>query len=231
MVTRYAVAVDVPPGRRPEVRLPGRQGPPAPPPFGGDDEKPDQDPERRPPLLDNARLATLFLIAAESMLFGGLITGFFMLRIAAAVWPPPMQPRLPVAATAANTLVLLASSVAMLAARRALRANDLRGLPRWLAGTAALGALFVTVQGYEWARLVGFGLTVSSGAYGGTFYTLIGAHAVHVICALAWVLVTLGLVYRGRVSVDRAGVFGACEMYWHFVVLLWPILYVSVYLL
>jgi cytochrome c oxidase subunit III len=231
MVTRAGLVVDAPPRRWDEIRRTGTQPPPPPPPFGRYGDGSGRDPDWRQPILDNARLATLFLIAAEMMLFGGLITGFFVLRIAAPTWPPPLQPRLPVAATAANTVVLLASSVAMLGARRALAAKDPRVVSTWLVRTAALGALFLAVQGYEWLRLIRFGLTVSSGAYGSTFYTLIGAHAVHVVCALAWVLVTLGLVHRGLVSLDRPGAFGACEMYWHFVVLLWPILYVSVYVL
>jgi cytochrome c oxidase subunit III len=201
-----------------------------PPPRGGGDE-PGREPDDRPPILGNAQLATLFLIVAEVMLFGGLIFGFFVLRLGAPVWPPPLQPRLPVAVTAFSTFVLLASSVAMLGTRRALVRRDPRALLTALGRTAALGALFLTIQGYEWIRLVRFGLTVSSGAYGSTFYTLIGAHGLHVVGALLWVLVIARLVTGGRPLPARAGAVRACAMYWHFVVLLWPILYVAVYLL
>jgi heme/copper-type cytochrome/quinol oxidase subunit 3 len=228
MVNAFTAVVHAPP-RRPELAPVDADVPPL-PPRGDGGEGPGDEPEPRRPILDNARLATLFLIASEVMLFAGLVSGFLVLRMAAPVWPPPLQPRLPVAATAVNTAVLLASSVAMLAAGRALRRGDLRALPRRLAVTAALGALFVVVQGYEWVRLVSFGLTMSSGVYGGTFYTLIGAHAVHVVGALCWLSITLSLVLRGRCSPSRPGAFRACAMYWHFVVLLWPILYVAVYL-
>ena len=94
-----------------------------------------------------------------------------------------------------------------------------------------MGAIFLAVQGYEWARLVHFGLTMTSGVYGTTFYTLIGAHAVHVLGALAWLLVMLRLLNRDSVTQARRGVLRACAVYWHFVVALWPVLYVSVYLL
>lgn len=224
----FIAVVDAPPRRR-KGEAPGRPVPPMPPPPGGGDGAPGG--ERRAPLLDNARLATLFLISAEVMLFAGLISGFFVLRLAAPVWPPALQPRLPVAVTAANTLVLLASSATMLLAGRALRQRDVPTLVRSLVATAALGTLFLGVQGFEWARLIRFGLTVSSGAYGGTFYTLIGTHAAHVAGALLWLLATLASVARGRFSPERPGIMRACAMYWHFVVLVWPILYLTVYLL
>ena len=173
----------------------------------------------------------LFFLSAETMFFAGLISAFFVLRLSAAVWPPPLQPRLPVLVTGLNTLILLASSVAMIAALRAGRRGDRRALVERLAATAALGALFLAVQGYEWARLIHYGLTVTSGAYGATFYTLIGTHAVHVLGALVWLGATLALAARGRFVDGRASGLRACATYWHYVVALWPILYVMVYLL
>lgn len=180
--------------------------------------------------MDNVILATLFFIGAETMFFAGLIFAFWILRLGSAVWPPPLQPRLPLGLTTLNTLVLLSSSFAVLTAVRALAGGDRRGGLRRLGLAAGLGALFLVVQGYEWVRLVHFGLTVSSGAYGATFYTLIGTHGVHVFGALVWLAVTLMLTARGRLT-ERPARLRACAMYWHFVVALWPILYVSVYLL
>jgi cytochrome c oxidase subunit III len=212
--------------RRP-ARANGRVPPP--PPTGGDDD-PERDPARRR-LLDNAVLATIFVIGGEVMFFAGLVFSFWIVRMAAPVWPPPLQPRLPVGVTAANTVVLLASSGAMVAAMRARARGDGRGFVGRLALVAALGMLFLAVQGYEWVRLIGFGLTVASGAYGTTFYTLIGAHAAHVVAALGWLAFTVVLAAGGRFAGPRASALTACAMYWHFVVALWPILYVSVYLL
>src|SRR3989442_11659919 len=145
--------------------------------------------------------------------------------------PPPLQPRLPIGVTGVNTLVLLASSVAMAAAGRALERADTRGLVRRLLVAGGLGGAFLAGQGYGWARLVSFGLTLSSGAYGGTFYTLIGTHAAHVMAAVVWVGVTVVLAARGRFADGRTAPLRACAIYWHFVVALWPILYVTVYLI
>ncbi len=204
--------------------------PPAPPTTGGGDG-PDGDPPPRRAALDNAILGTLFFMGGEMMFFAGLVSAFWVLRLGAPVWPPPLQPRLPVEITGVNTLVLLGSSLAVVAAARALRRGDRRTALRRFAAAAALGALFLLVQGYEWVRLVHFGLTMASSVYGATFYTLIGAHAVHVLAALVWLGVTVGLLARGRLVGRRPAPLRACALYWHFVVALWPILYVSVYLL
>ena len=212
---------------RPVRRVNGSIPPPGSPTGGGDDG--DHEREPGPRKLENARLATMFFIAGEVMFFAGLISAYFVLRMGAAQWPPPLQPRLPVLVTGLNTLVLLGSSFAMV---RALRGRRDRGLLlRGLTLTAILGVAFLAVQGYEWVRLVRYGLTVTSGAYGASFYTLIGIHGVHVLGALAWLAVVLAGVRRGRFVAPPAAGLRACGMYWHFVVGLWPVLYVLVYLL
>jgi heme/copper-type cytochrome/quinol oxidase subunit 3 len=201
--------------------------PPAPPGVPGDDRGDGR--ESWPP-VSNARLGMWMLLATETVFFGGLVGAFLVLRLNAAVWPPAGQPRLPVGVTAANTAVLLLSSYTLSRGLAAIRRSDGRDLVRWIARTAGLGALFLAVQGAEWIRLVHFGLTVSSGAYGGTFYTVIGTHGVHVLIALVWLTLVLGQARRGRYSGrDHVGV-AVCAMYWHFVVALWPLLYLLVYL-
>jgi heme/copper-type cytochrome/quinol oxidase subunit 3 len=223
--------LDAPPGSPPRARRAnGQRLPPPLPPTGGDDG-PEGEPERRGTAIDNVVLATMFFIGGEVMLFGGLVFGFWILRLAAPVWPPPLQPRLPVEVTGLNTLVLLASSAAVVAAGRALAAGDGRRAVARFATAAGLGVLFLLVQGYEWVRLIGFGLTGASGTYGTTFYTLIGAHAAHVLGALVWLVIMTVLTARGRFMDGRKAPLRACAIYWHFVVALWPVLYVSVYVL
>jgi heme/copper-type cytochrome/quinol oxidase subunit 3 len=205
--------------------------PPVVPPEdgGGGDPFPSREPERRP-IIDNARLGMLFFLGAEAMFFSGLIGAFLVLRLGAQVWPPPFQPRLPVEVTGVNTLILLASAVTMARAVRAISRGNQRGLVAGLGQTALLGLTFLAVQGYEWAQLVHFGLTVSSGAYGATFYTLIGTHGVHVLVAVVWLASVLFLARRGRFTARRHVGVVLCQMFWYFVVFLWPVLYVLVYL-
>jgi cytochrome c oxidase subunit III len=223
MVSAFSAVLDPP---RPVVRrVNGRIPPPLPPTGGGDDDDRDPPPRRG---LDNARLATMFLIGSEIMFFAGLISAYLVLRVGAAQWPPPLQPRLPVIVTGLNTLVLLGSSLAMARIQRdRVPARVVRGLT----ATAILGVTFLTVQGYEWTQLVRYGLTMASSAYGATFYTLIGVHALHVVFALLWLGIVGAGARHGRFLEPRAAGLRACAMYWHFVVALWPVLYVTVYLL
>lgn len=169
-------------------------------------------------------------LGAEAMFFASLIGAFLVFRLGSTTWPPPFQPRLPVVVTGVNTLFLLASGVTMRLALNAVRAGRLSGLASYLLTTAFLGGLFLGVQGYEWVRLVRFGLTISSGVYGATFYTLIGSHGLHVFGAVVWLVVVLLQAQRGRFAAERHTGVELCAMYWTFVVALWPILYGLVYL-
>jgi heme/copper-type cytochrome/quinol oxidase subunit 3 len=217
------------PPRPPAERRTNGRIPPAPPDFGGGDDGEREPGPRRG--LDNLRLAVLVFMGAETMFFGALVSALLVLRLGMAAWPPPLEPRLPIAVTGLNTLVLLTSSVTLVAAGRARHRGEPARHVRWLRATAALGALFLLVQGYEWVRLIGYGLSLASGVYGTTFFALIGLHALHVLAALIWLLVTTALVARGWFGDGRSAPVQACAMFWHFVVGLWPVLYFTVYLI
>jgi len=180
--------------------------------------------------ISNGRLAVLMLLAAEAMLFSGLIGSFLVYRLGAAFWPPPGLPNLPLTVTWINTFVLLSSAVTMFLAVRAVHANRQRQLKRWLVITAILGTTFLAVQGSEWVRLVAHGLYMSSGTYGATFYTLIGCHGVHVIGATIWLLCVVAAAVRGRYNKDNYTAVEVCAIYWYFVCAVWPVLFVLVYL-
>jgi len=182
------------------------------------------------PILNNARLGVIMLLGAELMFFAGLIGAFLVFRLSAQVWPPPFQPRLPIGVTGVNTLILLFSALTVHWAVGAARAGQSAVVLRQLGFTALLGAVFLVIQGYEWARMIHFGLTTSSSVYGGLFYTLIGAHGVHVVGGLIWLAIVCWQAKRGRFTKkDFVGVQTA-RMYWTFVVALWPVLYGLVYL-
>ncbi len=182
------------------------------------------------PILNNARLAVVMLLAAEMMFFAGLIGAFLVFRLSATVWPPPFQPRLPVGVTGVNSMILLASALTMHWAVLAIRAGIAQRLVRHLSITAFLGVLFLFIQGYEWVRLVHFGLTTSSSVYGGLFYTLIGAHGAHVFGGLIWLSIVCWQAKSGRFTAKNFVGVQTARMYWTFVVALWPVLYGLVYL-
>ena len=182
------------------------------------------------PPISNARLGMVIFLGAEMMFFVGLIGAFITFRLGSPIWPPVDQPRLPIGVTGVNTAILLFSAYWMFRALRAPRQGNQQGLAVGLLTTALLGTIFLGVQGYEWARLLHFGLTLSGGVYGATFYTLLGFHGIHVLAAVIWLLVVLVRTTRNRFSAKRHVAVQLCGMYWLFVVGLWPVLFALVYL-
>lgn len=181
--------------------------------------------------VPNAIVGVLIFLATETMLFGGLISTLLVLRANSAAWPPPDQPRLPMALTALNTLILIASGWTVHQGLAAIRRDRQHELSWCLWATGVLGGLFLVVQGAEWIRLIRYGLHVSSGTYGATFYILIGCHGLHVLIGLVLIFAVLWGASRGRYSARNHVPVEVCRLYWTFVVGVWPVLYVLVYLI
>jgi len=198
------------------------------PGFGGGKPPPPVRPNV--PIGSNAWLGIVMLLGAETMFFAGLIGAFLVYRLGSSVWPPPFQPRLPTGITGINTVVLIASAVTMRLSINANQHGDGARLIRWLSWTASLGVIFLTIQGFEWVRLIHFGLTVSSSVYGGLFYTIIGFHALHVFGGLIWLVIVWLKARSGGITKQNYVGLQICAMYWVFVVALWPALYGLVYL-
>ncbi len=181
---------------------------------------------RREPVIPNGVMGMLIFVSTECMLFAGLISGFIIIKASAMIWPPPGQPRLPVEATAVNTAALVTSGVFLYLARR--RFDEDRGAAlRPLMLSMLLGAFFVIFQGAEWVALIGQGLTVTSSALGSFFYLIVGLHALHAVVALG---VLVGTWRRLRSGFLASSQLATAEVFWYFVVGLWPILYGVVYL-
>ena len=180
--------------------------------------------------IPNALIAVFILIGAEVMFFAGLIMAFMILRAGSFAWPPLGQPRLPIAITGMNTVVLLASGWAIYRSLQSARQRRSETVSRWIGTAILLGLTFLAIQSVEWIRLLAFGLRASSSLYGATFYTAIGAHAVHV----AGGLIALALVFHSSVTKDfdakTHSWLEACAFFWFFVVAVWPVLYVFLYL-
>lgn len=183
------------------------------------------------PPITNARLGMAVFLAFESMFFAALVAAYLVFRLRTPIWPPADLPSLPLAVTWINTGVLALSAYAMARARAAQRTGQRPQLERALIATAVLGTLFLVVQGSEWLRLVRHGLTLSTGMYGATFYTVIGCHGLHVLAAVAWLLVVMVRAQQSRFARPVRVPLELCAMYWFFVVALWGALFPLVYLL
>jgi heme/copper-type cytochrome/quinol oxidase subunit 3 len=180
---------------------------------------------RTPQIVPSGVLGMLIFVFTELMFFSGLISAFTIIKSAAVVWPPPGQPRLPFEETAFNTMLLLASGAMLLLTRRVFQRDRARAhVPMAIA--MGLGAAFVALQGAEWVALLRQGLTMTSSSLGSFFYLIIGLHGLHVVIALgilgyAWLRLQRGWLASSQLA--------TAEVFWYFVVGIWPVLYLVVY--
>jgi cytochrome c oxidase subunit III len=178
--------------------------------------------------LPNSVLGTIIFIVTEIMFFAALMSAHTIARATAlgGVWPPAGQPRLPVERTAFNTAILLLSGLLLFIASRRARAGYEKALA-YFAGAIATGIAFVLLQGVEWVALLREGLTMQSSTHGAFFYLIVGAHALHAVAAIAVLTAIYFPMRRGTLAPST---FAATQLFWYFVVLLWPVIYLRVYL-
>ncbi len=177
----------------------------------------------------NLLLGVKLAILSEVMLFGALFAAYFVIRSESPGWPPVGGVDRPeLVLPGLNTLLLVSSSVTMQWAVRSARGGGRSTILRWLGLTLLLGAVFITVQGFEFATS-GFGLR--NGTFGSTFYILTGFHGAHVLAGLALIAIVLNRARLGLVSAEHHTAVEATSYYWHFVDIVWLFLFSSLYVL
>lgn len=177
-------------------------------------------------VVPSSVLGMLLVVGAEIMFFAGLISAFTITRAGAPFgsWRLPGE-TLPAAATAFNSLALLLSGVLVVIAHRQFQQRRPTA-SRTLLAACVLGALFVGLQGREWASLLGRGITVHSSTLGAFFYVIVGTHAVHAVAALT----ALGVAWRRMAGGTLTpSFFLGAQTFWYFVVGIWPVIYARVY--
>jgi cytochrome c oxidase subunit 3 len=181
--------------------------------------------------ISSSLLGMVLFIASEVMFFGGLFGAYFTLRTAAPEWPPPGTPVLGKLYALGLTAVLVSSSVTMQLGVYAIRKGNQRALVRWLGVSLLLGLVFLTGQANEYHKLISEGLTLSSGVFGSTFFTLTGFHGAHVAGGAAFILVVLLRARSGQFTARYHDTVEMCSYYWHFVDVVWLGLVSTIYLL
>jgi heme/copper-type cytochrome/quinol oxidase subunit 3 len=170
----------------------------------------------------------LIFVLTEIMVFAAFISAYLVVSSSAPAWPPADQPRLPIEATAFNTLVLLLSGFFTFRANKAFFLPGQEGKACKLFLIAILlGTFFVLFQGYEWIGLINFGMTMTSGPYGSFFYLIVGGHALHAVVAILILSVAYWKMKRSTLTPSE---FWTGQAFWYLVVGLWPVLYWLVYL-
>jgi heme/copper-type cytochrome/quinol oxidase subunit 3 len=175
-----------------------------------------------------AHVGMAVFLGSWAMLFAGLFFAYAFVRARAPVWPPLDAPPLPRLVPGLNTLAIAASSAAVIRAVRARELGRARSTAASLAVAAALGAVFLALQALVWTGLWRLGLQPSGGTYPSVFYAFTVFHALHVLVGLA-ALAWLAARARSPAGVTRTDV-RLWGWYWHFVGVVWGVLYVTLYL-
>ena len=171
----------------------------------------------------------IVFLVSESMLFLGLFVAYFTFRAVAPSWPPVGTPDLEVLLPGINTIILLSSSFVIHNADVAVKKNNVSGFRIWFLLTMAMGITFLAGQIYEYNHLE-FGLKTN--LFSSTFYVLTGFHGLHV---LVGILMMGAVLWRSRQEghYSAQSHFGieAVEVYWHFVDVIWVLLFLILYIL
>jgi len=187
-------------------------------------------PERGLGVYDK-KVGMWIFLCSEVMFFTGLIGSYIILRFgASSAWPLPGEV-LNVPVTAFNTFLLICSSMTMVKAFAAIEGGNERALRWWLLATALIGMTFVGVQLLEYRQLVHHGFLPSSGLYGATFFTMTGFHGFHVTVGVICLFWVTRKAFRGGYTRDDHQGVEVVGLYWHFVDLVWIILFTIVYLI
>ena len=179
--------------------------------------------------VDSSTLGMLLFIASEIMLFGSFFTIYFFVRVVnnAPEWPPEGF-HLPVYVAGVNTVILLTSSFTMHWSLQAIKRGNRAGLQAGLVLTLALGLVFLLTQAREYSRI---GFSPSDGAFGSVFYGLTGLHGAHVFVGLTILTFATIRAFRGHFTAEDHRGVEISGIYWHFVDVMWIVVYTTVYIL
>lgn len=173
----------------------------------------------------------LFFISSEALIFANLIASYLYLEIRGGKWTLPSGDHLDVIYPAINTLILLGSSGPIILARSGIVKGDKRRLVLGLLGTIIMGSVFLGGQAYEYTNLFSQGFTIHYKTFGSAFFTLTGFHGLHVTVGVIFLLIVFIRALRGDFTAKKHFAVEAGEMYWHFVDLVWVVVFSTVYLL
>jgi cytochrome c oxidase subunit 3 len=181
------------------------------------------------------KLGMWIFLAGDAVGFGTLLAAYGAMRATSADWPNPYDV-LGINLTAAMTFLLICSSVTMVKALEWLSRGDRRRCQMFLGFTALGGAIFVGLQAYEWTHLIHQGLLISgnpwgAALFGASFFIITGFHGLHVSAGVIYLLAMIGVVRRRP---NPAASYNAVEiagLYWHFVDLVWIMVFTFMYLL
>jgi len=180
--------------------------------------------------ISNNKLAMWLFLGSECLLFGGLISTYMLYRGRHSGNLGPDQ-IYDIPFTSVSSFVLLMSSLTMVLAVSSIARRDVRNAKLWLCVTALLGATFVGGQVYEFTTFYREGLGFTTSLFSSSFYTLTGFHGAHVTVGIIMLLALVGMLAKDRVVGERSEVVELVGLYWHFVDIVWIVIFTLVYLI
>jgi heme/copper-type cytochrome/quinol oxidase subunit 3 len=180
--------------------------------------------------LDNRKLGMWAFLGSECLFFGALISTYLLYRGRSVQGPFPNQVY-DIPYTSVSSFVLLMSSLTMVLALHAIQRDDHRRLRAWLLATALLGITFVGGQVFEFTVFVREGVTLSRNLFGTSFFVLTGFHGAHVTVGILMLLTLFGQSLVGSLPTERALRVELVGLYWHFVDIVWIVIFTVVYLI
>lgn len=180
--------------------------------------------------LPNIKMGMWVFLASEVIFFTGLIGAYIYFRSISAITTADTH-ALNIPLTAVNTFLLLVSSFTVVQALEGIGDGDQTRFRRNLFFTFVLGSVFVSIQGYEWNALYNEGVWFGTTTFGTIFFVLTGFHGMHVISGLLWLLVVIARAFSGHFTAHSNLGVETFGLYWHFVDIVWIILFTIIYLI
>jgi cytochrome c oxidase subunit 1 len=180
--------------------------------------------------LDNRRVGIWVFLGSESIFFAALISTYLIYK-GKDLTGPSAYNTLEIPLTTFTTFILLMSSLLMVLALQAIESGNKRWGKIWLFGTAGFGIVFLLGQVYEFTHFYNEGLALQTNLFGQTFYTLVGFHGAHVTIGVIWLLVLGAAALTDRLPAERSLAVDLAALYWHFVDIIWIVIFSIVYLM
>ena len=178
--------------------------------------------------IDAQLLGVLLFIISEAMLFGSFFTAYFFIRVVGNEPWPPEPFHFPVSVALMNTIILVSSSFTMHWALTSIKRGNRAGLKAGLVVTFLMGALFLSTQINEYFKA---GFSIHDGSFASVFYGLTGLHGLHVFVGLTLLTIMSIRAFRGHFTPQAHMGVEAAGIYWHFVDVMWIIVFTTVYVL
>ena len=180
--------------------------------------------------IDNVKMAMWGFLGSECLFFGSFITTYLLYRNRVLDGPTPHEVY-DIPFTSVSSFVLLMSSLTMVLALSSIQKGDERAMRVWLLATALLGSLFIGGQIFEFTDFVEKGLKLDTSTFSSSFFVLTGFHGAHVTVGILMLLGLVLMSYFGRLQPDGARRVELIGLYWHFVDIVWIVIFTVVYLI